>query len=252
LKCEHCGHGLIKTDRREEMTELDDDATEGQIADFFAAELSGDYGAWGIGIIEYYCSRCDMTFEFISDELQSYNPLIIEWHKKAKLGDYFSRFVFEYLAFIANLKNHICISAKSDRHAIQHLKRDSAREIRYIKLVMDNKLLRDMWVSVIKELDSNPLHNTSHDLDFPAIDGWWNNIGDHIDKSNNSRKGVVISLSDWGNMVEFWYGVRNNLFHGGKDPNIQRDCFLVERAYRTLAAFMENEIMSIPSAYKGF
>ena len=41
MKCEHCGHGLIKTDRREEMTELDDDATEGQIADFLLLNFQG-------------------------------------------------------------------------------------------------------------------------------------------------------------------------------------------------------------------
>ncbi len=46
-------------------------------------------------------------------------------------------------------------------------------------------------------------------------------------------------------MVEFWYAVRNNLFHGGKNPTIKRDCFLVEHAYRTLAVFMKNEIDSM-------
>jgi hypothetical protein len=58
----------------------------------------------------------------------------------------------------------------------------------------------------------------------------------------------VRSLSDWGNMVEFWYSVRNNLFHGTKDPNIKRDCFLVEHAYRTLAIFMNDEIADFSDA----
>jgi hypothetical protein len=44
---------LVKVDRREEMTDLDDDATDGQVADFLAAEISGDAGAWSVGVIEY-------------------------------------------------------------------------------------------------------------------------------------------------------------------------------------------------------
>jgi len=44
-------------------------------------------------------------------------------------------------------------------------------------------------------------------------------------------------------MVEYWYSVRNNLFHGGKTPNIGRDAFLVEHAFLTLRALVENELL---------
>jgi len=87
-----------------------------------------------------------------------------------------------------------------------------------------------------------PLHNSSRDLDDPEIDRWWNSSGAAPAEDGEPPKGIIRSLSDWENMVEFWYGVRNNLFHGGKDPNIRRDCFVVEHAYRTLDAFMEYEI----------
>ena len=117
----------------------------------------------------------------------------------------------------------------------------------YLQTVIGNKSLLERWQSVIAESKRSPLHNTSHDLDFPEIDKWWNSIGNEPDNENRSQKGIVRSLSDWGNMVEFWYSVRNNLFHGGKDPNIQRDCFLVEHAYRTLSIFMENEISAASS-----
>lgn len=244
MKCEYCGQKLTKIDRREEMADLDDDVTEGQMADYFAAELSGDYGAWGIGIVVYHCSRCNMTFEVISDQLKNFGPLILRWHQKAKEGDYFSRFVFEYLAFIAHLKNNLFIGATNDRRAIQLLKQDAAREKDYLRTVIGDKSLLEMWESVIAELNRSPLYNTSHDLDSPEIDGWWNN---KFDEEDQSQKGIVRSLSDWGNMVEFWYGVRNNLFHGGKDPDIQRDCFIVERAYGTLAKFMDNEIAAVLS-----
>lgn len=86
MKCDCCGKKLIKVDRRTELAELDEDATDGQIADYFAAELSGDYGAWGIGVIEYCCPNCDRRFQVITDELKNYDPLIVNWHEKAKEG----------------------------------------------------------------------------------------------------------------------------------------------------------------------
>lgn len=242
MKCENCGRKLIKIDRRDEMADFDDEATDGQMADYLAAELSGDNGAWNIGIVEYHCPHCLTTVELISDQLNDYGPLVFRWHQKAKEGDYFSRFVFEYLAFIAHLKNNLFISATSDRNAIQFLKQDAARGSTYLQTVEENKSLSEMWQSVIAELDRNPLHNSSHDFDSPEIDAWWNSIGNVPDRKDQSQKGVVRSLADWDNMVEFWYSIRNNLFHGGKDPNIQRDCFLVEHAYKTLSIFMDNEI----------
>jgi len=155
---------LIKIDRREELADLDDEATDGQIADYFAAELSGDNGAWNIGIVEYQCRRCKKTFEIISDELKDYHSLVLRWHQKAEDGDFFSRFVFEYLAFIAHLRNNLFIGAASDRRAIQHLKQDAIRARSYLYAVESNKSLLGMWQSVIEELNRNPLHNSSKDL----------------------------------------------------------------------------------------
>lgn len=243
MKCEYCSNQkLIKIDRRTEMAELDDEATDGQMADYFAAELSGDFGAWNIGLVSYCCPRCGRIYEIISDELKNYWPLIQSWHEKAQEGDYFSRFVFEYLAFIAHLKNNLFIGASTDRRAIQLLKQSRDQKEFYLQTIEEDGSLFEIWQSVITELNQNPLHNTSHDLDSPEIDNWWNNSGANLDGNDLSPKGLIRSPEDWGNMVEFWYGVRNNLFHGGKDPNIQRDRFLVEHAYRTLTIFMENEI----------
>ena len=167
---------------------------------------------------------------------------IRSWHEKAKDGDFFSRFVFEYLAFVALLKNKLFIGAGSDRRAIQALKRDMAREEVYVAAIGEHEPLRKLWQDVMAELGRAPLRNSSRDLDNPEIDVWWNNASFELKKDDESPQGVVRSLSDWANMVEFWHSIRNNLFHGGKDPTIRRDCFLVEHAYRTLAAFMENEI----------
>ena len=242
MKCDNCGKKLIKVDRRTELAELDEGASDGQMADYFAAELSGDYGAWGIGIVEYRCQSCGRYFQYISDELKSYDPLIINWHEKAKERDYFSRFVFEYLAFIALLQNNLFIGEGSDRRKIQSLKQDVVRREDYLASIEKQEPLRKHWQDVMSELAHEPLHNTSRDLDNPEIDRWWNCSGFELKEDDDAPKGIVRSLSDWENMVEFWYGVRNNLFHGGKNPNIRRDCFLVEHAYLTMKSFMESEI----------
>lgn len=224
------------------MADLDDDATEGQIADHIAAGLSGDYGAWGMGVVEYMCPRCNKVYQIVTDELRSYDPLISNWHEKAKEGDYFSRFMFEYLAFSALLKNNLFIGAESDRNAIQELKRDAVREQAYVANIALHEPLSRLWQAVIDELAQSPLYNSSRDLDNPEIDSWWNSAGANPERNDGRPKGVIRSLVDWVNMVEFWHSVRNNLFHGGKNPTIRRDCFLVEHAYLTLASFVDAEI----------
>jgi hypothetical protein len=234
---------MVKFDRREEMADLDDDATDGQIADFLAAEMSGDAGAWSIGIIEYHCANCDTCCQVQHDGLTNYKSLIVGWHEKAAGdGDYFSRFVFEYLAFIAHLKNNVYFGETRDRDVIQSLKRDFRRRELYVRSIQSSDELLKVLEVLIRELQRSPLHNSSMDLDFPEIDKWWNCSGQRPLDDNSEQRGIIHSPHDWENTIEFWYSVRNNLFHGGKSPNIQRDLFLVEHAYKTLAVFMKSEI----------
>jgi len=237
---------LRKIDRRNEMADLNEGATDGQVADFLAAELSGDNGAWNLAIVEYECPACKRVYQTIDDQLKDYRDLIFNWHIKAtREEDFFSMYVFEYLAFIAYLKNVLFWEQSSDRMAIQRLKQSGDRAGNYLEIVKGDRLLADLWKAVIQELSQCPLYNTSRDFDNPEIDDWWNNLGDKCDRNQKSQKGIVRSLDDWGNMVEFWYAVRNNLFHGGKDPSIERDRFLVEYAYRTMTVFMENEVKKL-------
>lgn len=242
MKCNECNKQMVKVDRREEMVDLDEDATEGQSADYYAAELSGDMGDWQTGIVEYLCERCDLTIELISDSLQDYKSLITGWHRKAMQGDYFSRYVFEYLAFAAHLKAGIAMGAFTDRMAVQMLKRNNRAKEHYLARIGAQADLKEAWHELIRELSERALHNSSRDYDNPEIDGWWNNHADKKEDGTEGREGVVIDLGDWDNMVEFWYGVRNNLFHGGKDINVQRDCFLIEHAFKTLNAFMKLQL----------
>lgn len=72
---------------------------------------------------------------------------------------------------------------------------------------------------------------------------WWNcshnSLNELTEAEKSKAKGVIHSLTDWENMVEFWYSVRNNLFHGAKNPESDRDQFAVEYGYKTLRALME-------------
>ena len=246
MKCANCGSTLRKVDRREEMADLEEGATEGQFADYLAAELSGDRGGWNLGIVEYHCPRRGHWHQLQYENLPDYADLIFGWHQKSrKEGDYFSRFVFEYLAFIAHLKNNVFFEETSDRQVIQALKRDQIRRARYAKGVSSDRRLRRVLQRLLDELKERPLHNSSFDLDYPEIDRWWNCSDRQPGRGEAPGGGVIRSTDDWENMVEFWYGVRNNLFHGGKNPNQKRDHFLVAHAYETLNVFMDAEVSDL-------
>jgi len=243
MKCNKCQRLMHKVDRRNEMAELDEDATDGQMADHLAAEYSEDHGAWNLGIVEYFCHKCNLYTQVVNDELPDYCPLIQAWHEKAVEGDTFSRFVFQYLAFIAHIKNHLFFDAPSDRVAIQRLKREDRIGHAYLEAVAGNGDLHQIWSEVIIDLERRPLHNSSTDPDHPEIDKWWNSLENDPNRNSDLPTGRVLSLEDWPNMVEYWYSVRNNLFHGGKNPNIGRDAFLVEHAFLTLRVLVENELL---------
>lgn len=238
---------MQKIDRRNELAELDDNASDGQMSDYFAADLSGDHGAWTLGIVEYSCYKCKSVVQVVGDHLPNYFPLIRAWHDKAAEGDTFARFVFQYLSFIAHVKNNLFYDTPKDRKAIQKLKQDQRIKNNYLKLVNKDSDLIQAWIEVIDELKNKPLHNSSLDPDYPEIDQWWNSSELRPNSEDDQPKGRVLSLNDWNNMVEFWYSVRNNLFHGGKNPNIKRDAFLVEHAFLTLRYLMDIELHCLKS-----
>ena len=169
--------------------------------------------------------------------------LIQNWHTKASDEDYFSKYVFEYLAFIAFLKKIKYIDAETDRRAIQHLKQDNTFKKAYLKKVNDAPNLREAWEKITEELDSTSLVNVSCSGDEAEEIKWWNcssdHLGDQVQGEQQTAKGVIHGLGDWENMVEFWHSVRNNLFHGGKNPQDERDQLLIENGYKTLRPLVE-------------
>lgn len=163
------------------------------------------------------------------------NALILNWHKKDS-EDCFSGFVFQYLAFIANLKKVRYVWVWSDRLAIQNLKRETSLRDAYFALISSDKGLENAWLEIINELNKSPLWNISHNWTISEDDKWWNCSTDTC--SLTPTKWTIQGINDWVNMVEFWYAIRNNLFHGGKDPQDGRDEFLVTQWYITLKPFV--------------
>lgn len=166
----------------------------------------------------------------------NYDELIRNWHAKSSDEDYFSKFVFEYLAFIAYLKRKKFTNAGSDRLAIQWLKQDELVKEQYSLIIKSSPELSEAWEKIKTELDNARLGNVSGNGEEVEEIKWWNYSGDILNqqRDNQKTKGVIHSLKDWENMVEFWYAIRNNLFHGGKNPQDQRDQLLVENGYKTL------------------
>lgn len=230
-----------------EMSEPDEDATEGQIADHLAAELSGDMSNWGMGVVEYVCNRCHTTLEVISENLKDFDHLIKRWHERTRSGDYFEKYIFEFLAFNVYLKTHVGMTARNDRDAIDQLKQRRDLKQRYMRMIESEQepLLRNAWLEVIDELKKQPLRNSSRDYDYSEPVGYWTRADGSGREKDNSQKGIVHALTDWANMIEYWYAVRNNLIHGGKDPTLKRDIFLVEHAFITLNAYMKMIIKSL-------
>jgi len=173
----------------------------------------------------------------------NYKQLIKNWHIRANENDYFSKFVFEYLAFIAFLKTQKYLNEKIDRSAIQKLKMDTQIKDKYLSKINSNHHLKSNWGKVRQELERKGLENTSRDLNNVEEIKWWNCSYDKpeqmTDDEKNKLKGVIHSINDWENMVEFWHSIRNNLFHGAKNPKDERDQFLAEYGFKTLKELME-------------
>lgn len=172
---------------------------------------------------------------------ESYKKLIRNWHKKARNEkDYFSKFVFEYLAFIAIIvKIEKLRTENKDRTAIQNFKKQYKEKLgeKYSKKINPN------LKNLINYLKEKPLTESGNLK-------WWNCSELRLCMCNGSEqkndKGVIKDSCDWEHIVEFIYYIRNNLFHGDKDPEDGRDQCLVEHAYKLL-----NPLVEILLAEKG-
>jgi hypothetical protein len=102
-----------------------------------------------------------------------YSQLIRNWHAKASEENYFSKFVFEYLAFIAFLRKKRFIDCEKDRCALHKLKSDSVKDLLLQKIKTDKSLKR-AWEKTIEELRRARLNNISGGGDNVEEVKWWN------------------------------------------------------------------------------
>jgi len=172
----------------------------------------------------------------------NYDQLIKNWHTKAITEDFFSGFVFEYLAFIAFLKKKL-FTEYDDRRAIQLLKQDEEIKNTYLNSIGTNQEVSGAWNKIIAELGRRRLGNVAVAGNEVQEIEWWNcNQLELNQKTHEERQkimGVIYDLNDWGNMVEFVYSIRNNLFHGGKDPEDERDQLLVSNGLIVLRPLVD-------------
>ena len=99
-----------------------------------------------------------------------------------------------------------------------------------------------------------------NDEPLASDSNWWGCTAyDYNQCQNQAICGVLQDSNDFVNIVEFWYQVRNNLFHAGKDPDSKRDERLVTFAYNTLSVFLEKVLIvemeqrtMIPSSWEDF
>jgi hypothetical protein len=168
--------------------------------------------------------------------------LISNWHEKISINDCFSKFMFEYLAFIALLKKKKYPNVRSDREAIQKLKRDEKIKNIYLEYVKKDHVL-NAWNNIINELGIVKMGNISRNGNGVEEIEYWNCSRNHFSqktKEDKSKKtGIIHNLQDWENMIEFLYSIRNNLFHGGKNPQDTRDQLLIENGYLALNLLVE-------------
>ncbi len=173
----------------------------------------------------------------------NYDNLIRNWHIKASEEDYFSKFVFEYLAFIVFLRKRKFTEAMNDREAIQQLKRDDQIKTSYLTKIQSNGQLKEAWEKIREEFSQFRLGNASGNSDEVEDIIWWNcshlNLHEQPDEEKKKPKGVIHHLDDWENIVEFWRAIRNNLFHGEKNPEDRRDQIIIQNGYITLRELVE-------------
>lgn len=126
----------------------------------------------------------------------NYKQRAMEWYTRAlSEKDEFVRFILLYISFEVSIKERF--------NKIRDIKKDN--KIRNIVL----RSIPSEQLSKLKEkLESKPLINMN-----PDGDQRWS--------------GKLNSIDDFDGIIEFIIRARNNLFHGNKGLDIQRDSFIV-------------------------
>jgi hypothetical protein len=154
-----------------------------------------------------------------------------DWHNRAnkEKEDYFVKFIFDYLAFVA-LICHRNYGNKSDRQLIQELKRNNE----HIRENYYSKANHHRINEIVEILKSDPITN-----DTNPNDKWWDCVLDNCPNQVSPNDGIIESVDDFQNILEYIYRARNNLFHGRKGMNLRRDSLIVEYGFYLLNPLVE-------------
>jgi len=149
----------------------------------------------------------------------------ISWYEKAKhQNDPFLEFAINYMALEALLhwfeQNRYYVLYNrhnvTARLLIECLKEDHEVKKVFLEIIKDMDIM-----SIIEQLSREPLRKT-----YIGREKRWD--------------GRINGIDDFSSIVEFVYQSRNNLFHGHKNPMIERDIFIVESANRFLTPLIES------------
>lgn len=147
----------------------------------------------------------------MSDEIKD---TIFRWFHRAQL-DYFDQYINLFIAYNAWFKK--VTDENTDRAAITALKSRSGIWEQYLTGITMQSL-RPHFQDIVRLTNERPLVNLTRNED-----PHWNG---------------VVNADDWQSLIEYWYRVRCNLFHGSKSPEDERDDRVVELAYKSLNVFM--------------
>ena len=126
-----------------------------------------------------------------------YNQRARDWFERAvNERDEFVKFILFYIA--------LEVLTKLNHKKIRDIKSDENLKNFFFKEINQEKMLE-----LKKKLDDNPLKNEN-----PSGDKTWS--------------GQLENTKDFCGIVEFIIRARNNLFHGDKGPNEERDKFIVK------------------------
>lgn len=134
----------------------------------------------------------------------SYIDRAKNWFERAvKESDEFVKFILFFIAFE--------VSVKIEGRSIRDLKQERA---------FFDSILKEDLESLIEELNRRPLQNMN-----PDGDQRWD--------------GKLKSSEDIDGVVEFIIRARNNLFHGDKGPDEDRDIFIVKYGNKLLGPILK-------------
>ena len=158
-----------------------------------------------------------------------YRNLIEKWHTKASEEseeDYFSKFVFEYLAFIAFLKTQRYPNNDKDRQSIQRLKRCDIIKEKYREKINSKKELKRYILAIsytghikkAKEAALNLIKKYPNDLGCYEL---YLNI---LTKNKQAKKTLLTAYNYYKlkKTSNFFYLYVKNIIEHGKSKDIKK------------------------------